>query len=98
MRRREVMALLGGAAAWPLVASAEAEKVYRVGVLIGIRPPGDRGPAFGPAWAAFEQGLRDLGYVEGRNFIFEIRGDSQLERLPTLAAELVSMNVDVIVV
>ena len=47
----------------------------------------------------FRQGLRDLGYVEGRNVVIEIRdADGKLERLPDLAAELVALKVDVIVV
>jgi len=47
---------------------------------------------------AFRQGLRDLGYVEGRNVVIEYRdAEGKLERLPALAAELVALKVDVIV-
>ncbi len=92
MRRREVITLLGGAAvAWPL--AARTEKMYRVGVL-------NAGPdSITPQWQAFEQGLREEGFVEGRNLIFEHRfAEGNLERLPAMAAELVGMDVDVIVV
>ena len=94
MRRREFITLFGGTAvAWPLIARAAAEKVYRIGVLFLAF----RGTA--PTWTALVQGLQELGYVEGRNLIFESRsGEGKFEDLPALAAELVSMNVDVIVV
>ena len=94
MRRREFITLVGGTAvAWPLIARAAAEKVYRIGVLFLAF----RGTA--PTWTALVQGLQELGYVEGRNLIFESRsGEGKFEDLPALAAELVSMNVDVIVV
>src|SRR5436190_2853633 len=95
MRRREFITLVGGAAvAWPLTAHAQqAGKMYRVGVL-------NAGPdSITPQWQAFEQGLREEGFVEGRNLIFEHRfAEGNLERLPAMAAELVGMDVDVIVV
>ena len=95
MKRREFIALLGGAAAtWPLPArTQQAGKMYRVGVL-------NSGPSVPtPQSEAFEQGLREEGFVEGRNLIFEHRfAEGNLERLPAMAAELVRMNVDVIVV
>jgi putative ABC transport system substrate-binding protein len=75
----------------PLVAEAqEAGKVFRVGSL---------SPAGNPALeGVFLDAMRSLGYVEGKNLIFERRyADNQLERLPALAAELVSLKVDVIV-
>ncbi len=95
MRRREFITLVGGAAvAWPLTAHAQqAGKMYRVGVL----SPGP--DSITPQRQAFEQGLREEGFVEGRNLIFERRfAEGNLERLPAMAAELVGMNVDVIVV
>src|SRR6266516_5884721 len=95
MKRREFIALLGGAAAtWPLPArTQQAGKMYRVGVL-------NPGPdVTTPQWEAFEQGLREEGFVEGRNFSFEHRfAEGNLERLPAMAAEFVGMKVDVIVV
>jgi putative ABC transport system substrate-binding protein len=93
MKRREFIALLSGAAvAWPLGASAQqAAKVPRIGYLSGnlAANPHTR--------EAFLQGLRDLGYVEGRNLEIEYRDvEGKYERLPALAAELVALKVDVI--
>src|SRR4030095_10979836 len=52
-----------------------------------------------PSWEAFRQGLRDLGYVEGKNILIEVRyAEGQSGRFPDLAAELVRLKVDVIVV
>ena len=93
MRRREFITLLGGAAAaWPLAARAQQPaKVARIGFL-----------GFGPASAyasrveALRAGLRDLGYVEGKNIVIEFRWAETVDQLPELAAELVRMNVDVI--
>ncbi len=91
MRRREFLALLGGAAAaWPLAARAQQTgKISRIGVL------NNGGAAVnGP----FLQGLQALGYTEGQNLTIEVRfADWKLDRLPALAAELVALKVDVIV-
>ena len=94
MRRRELMLLLGGALTAPLRARAQqAGKVYRI-VFMGD------GPAVYPdAIEALRQGLRDLGYVEGRNIAFEYRwAEGKPERMRELAEELVRLKVDVIVV
>jgi putative ABC transport system substrate-binding protein len=70
MRRREFLGALGGAAAWPLAARAQQDgSVARVGV-IGVRPDGG---ATGPAYAAFVNELRKLGFIEGRNLALEHR-------------------------
>jgi putative ABC transport system substrate-binding protein len=76
------------------VAEAQpAAKVYRVGVLLVATAE-----TVAPLVRALTEGLRDLGYVEGRNVVFERRyADGRLERLPDLAAELVRLRVDVIV-
>ncbi len=67
-------------------------KVYRIGYLAASAGP------LSPRTEPFRQGLRDLGYFEGKNFFFESRAaEGQLERLRDLAAELVRLNVDVIV-
>ena len=94
MRRREFITVLGGAAvAWPLVARAQQPKVYRVGFLLGAT-----GEAVASLFHALKEGLRERGYVEGRNIAFVERyGNGKLERLPDLAAELVRLKVDVIV-
>src|SRR4029077_7895664 len=77
----------------PLAAEGQAAKIARIGYLAG-------NPAVNPHIAeAFRQGLRDLGYVEGRNVVIEYRdAEGKLERFPALAAELVALKVDVIVV
>ena len=94
MIRREFITLLGGAAAaWPFAARAQqSAKIARIGFLIS-------GLAVNPHLPeAFRRGLRDLGYVEGRNVVIEYRdAEGKLERFPALAAELVALNVDVIV-
>jgi putative ABC transport system substrate-binding protein len=77
----------------PLPTEAQTGTVPRIGLL-------DLGSLAGraPLWEAFRQGMRELGYVEGRTVIFEARGaDGNRERLPALAAELVRLKVDVLV-
>ena len=95
MRRREFITLLGGAAVgWPVAANAQqAAKVARIGYL-------STNLASSPHHhEAFRQGLRDLGYVEGHNVVIEYRdAEGEVERHPALAAELVALKVDVIVV
>jgi putative ABC transport system substrate-binding protein len=102
MRRREFVTLLGGAAAgWPFAARAEeAGKKYTIGIFTaGSQIIAGGGPVQNAAfWIAFFDALRDLGWVEGKNLLVERRyAENQLERLPVLAAELVRLNVDVIV-
>jgi putative ABC transport system substrate-binding protein len=95
MKRREFITLLGGAAAaWPLAAhTQQAGKVWRIGILTGASPSD-----FSELGAAFVQGMRDLGYVEGRDFVVETRSvEGKYERFPEVAAEFVRLNVDVIV-
>jgi putative tryptophan/tyrosine transport system substrate-binding protein len=95
MRRREFITLFGGAAvAWPLAARAhEAAKIPRVGYL----SPGSSTAELARD-EAFRQGLRELGYIEGKSIVIEYRfAEGKFERLPGLAAELVRLDVDVIV-
>src|SRR5262245_30816740 len=92
MRRRAFITLLGGAvAAWPLAARAQqAGKIHKVGYLSPSVPS-----VFTPL--LFDS-LRELGWIEGKNVAFERRfAENRVERLPELAAELVRLNVDVIV-
>src|SRR5262245_22010901 len=92
MRRREFIKLLGGTAiSWPLRASAKTG-LPSVGVLLAGNVDSS-----GHLANAFTQGLNALGYVEGKNVLIERRyAQGQLDRLSTLAAELASLNVDVI--
>ena len=91
MRRREFISLLGSAAAW--VSPARGQEPRRViGVLSGFGPAGFFADVIMPT--AFVQGLKDAGFVEGRNISIEIRSaDGHYDRLPSLAAELVGRNV-----
>jgi putative tryptophan/tyrosine transport system substrate-binding protein len=92
VKRREFIALLGGAAAWPHAARAQQARVYTIGVLTLTSPSPE------PLLKALREGLHDAGYVEGRNLRLEIRSaagspDLQLER----ATELVRLKVDLII-
>jgi putative tryptophan/tyrosine transport system substrate-binding protein len=93
LKRRDFITLLGGAAAaWPLAARAQQSKVARIGALfIGLADA----QSFKKE---FQDGMRELGYVEGQNIAYEFRSaEGRLDRLPELAAELVRLKVDVIV-
>ena len=94
--RRTFLTTVAGLVAAPFTAEAEQPaKVFRIGIL-GTYPP--TAPEVAHLWEAFIQGLRELGYVEGQNITVERRFmEGKAERLPELAAELVSLNVSVIV-
>ena len=96
-RRGFIGAITGAFLAAPLAVSAQQNaKVFVIGILANVRPTYSEGPRL---WGAFIEGLRELGYVEGKNIRIEWRiSDGKYERLPDLAAELVRLNVDVIVV
>src|SRR6266478_7039006 len=94
MRRRDFFRAVGSTAAWPFAARAQTPtKVARIGFL---------GPGYSTTSALRVErmwaGLRDLGYVQGKNIVIESRwAEGNYDRLPELAAELVRLNVDVLV-
>jgi putative ABC transport system substrate-binding protein len=92
--RREFITLLGGTAAtWPLAARAQQEKMKRIAVLQGI--PNDAQSQ--ARIAAFQQGLQELKWQEGRNLRLDIRwGAGDIDRIKAYAAELVGLAPDVI--
>jgi putative tryptophan/tyrosine transport system substrate-binding protein len=93
MRRREVITLLGSAVAtWPLAARAQqSAKIARIGHL-DLGPPSARASRV----EALRTGLRDLGWIEGKNIVIEFRWADGIQQLHELAADLVRMNVEVI--
>ena len=93
MRRREFIAGLSSAATWPLAVSAQQPaKLPRIGILWPT-PLASNGHLID----AFREGLRELGYVSGKNLVFELRdAQGKNERLGELAADLVRIDVDLI--
>src|SRR5262249_37015624 len=92
-RRREFIALLGGAAAWPLAARAQQRAIPVIGFLNNTTPE-----TYEPFVASFRRGLGQIGYIEGQNVTIEYRwGRNEGNRLPDLAKELVQRDVTVIV-
>ena len=94
-RRKLVVALSGAALAVPIRAFAQpSAKIPRIAILAGSSSTGES-----PRVEAFRQGLRDLGYAEGKNIALEYRyADARFDRLPALADELIRLKVDVLVV
>ena len=96
MKRRNFITLLGGAAAWPVAARGQQpERMRRIGVLVAYA---ESDPEAQARIAAFRQGLRELGWTEGRNLRMELGwGTGDPDRARTLATELISLAPDVIV-
>jgi putative tryptophan/tyrosine transport system substrate-binding protein len=94
MRRRAFIGVLGGAAAWPLTAHAQPNRVRRVGVLMGYAETDPTALAF---LAAFKQGLAALRWSEGKNLYIEVRWTAgDVSRAVSLAKELVALQPDAI--
>jgi putative ABC transport system substrate-binding protein len=95
-RRREFIAALGGAAAWPLAARAQQrERVRRIGVLLGGVERSD--PLASPNFSAFTRALAGLGWADGRNVRMDLRwGGGGINRIRALAQELVGLQPDII--
>ena len=92
MRRREVITLIGGAAAWPLAARAQQPSMPVIGFLRNSLPAGS-----GHLLSALRQGLNEGGYVEGRNALIEYRWSEDRDQLAALAADLVRRHCAVII-
>ena len=95
MRRREFIAGLGGAAAWPLAARAQqGDRVRRIGVLM---PYDENDPEVKRRVSAFTQALADLGWTDGRNVRMDLRwAGGDINRIRALAQELVGLQPDII--
>src|SRR5262245_55534846 len=93
LKRRDLIAVLGGAAAWPLVAQAQTPSAPIIGYLHGGSPEVSEHLV-----SAFRKGLSEMGFVEGQNISIEFRwARNDNARLPTMAADLVRRGVAVIV-
>jgi ABC-type uncharacterized transport system substrate-binding protein len=93
MNRREFIAALGGAAAWPFAVRAQT-RVRRIGVLMNVAPEDPEGKS---RLAAFREGLQELGWTDGRNIQIETRGAAGLaDNYRKHAAELVALAPDVV--
>ena len=94
MKRRTFIAGLGSAAAWPVVARAQGDRVRRVGLLMSAN---ESDPVWKPRVSAFTQALADLGWTDGRAMRMDVRwGGGDTNRIRALARELVGRQPDII--
>jgi putative ABC transport system substrate-binding protein len=94
MKRRNLIAIGGTAAVWPLAAHAQQPAVPVIAFLHGNKPQGDAG-----AVAGIKEGLKEAGFIDGKNVKFEYRwAENHFDRLPALAAEMVALKPAVIIV
>jgi putative tryptophan/tyrosine transport system substrate-binding protein len=94
MRRRDLIAGLGGAVAWPLAARGQqAERMRRIGVLMGWDENDTEAKAF---LSGFTQGLTELGWTDGRNMRIDVRWTGNVDLIRSLAKEVVDLHPDVI--
>jgi putative ABC transport system substrate-binding protein len=94
MKRRNFIAIGGMAAAWPLATHAQQPAVPVIAFLHGNKPQGDAG-----AVAGIKEGLKEAGFIDGKNVKFEYRwAENHFDRLPALAAEMVALKPTVIIV
>src|SRR5271157_5219186 len=96
VKRRELIACLGGAAMWPLAAGAQqGERVRRIGVLLSVAESDPEGKV---QLSGFTLGLAELGWIDGRNLRMEVRwGGGDVDQIRTFAKELVALQPDLIV-
>ena len=93
-RRTWILGSVGIFVAPSVPLAQPSTKVFRIGILAGL----PASPEASRLWEGFVQGLRELGYIEGQNFVFDRRYyEGSVEQLPALAADLVRLQVDVIV-
>src|SRR5262245_60015253 len=95
MRRRGFITLIGGAAAWPLAARGQQpEQMRRIGVFLGVAEDHVQGRL---RVKAFEKGLRDLGWVQGRNILIDYRFAASANRIREHVAEFIKLSPDIII-
>src|SRR5262245_29861611 len=93
LKRREFMTLVGGAAAWPVTVEAQRGQMPLIGSMHAASQAGNEG-----FMAAFRQGLKEIGYVEGQNVLIEYRwANGSYDRQSSLMKELIGLRVNVIV-
>src|SRR5262249_40730103 len=94
-RRKFILVIGGAVAAWPVRGDERSERIPVVGILYA----GSSRGASSTSWAAFREGVRDAGFIEGQNLLFDFRfADNSPDLLPKIVVDLVRRHVAVIVV